>query len=30
MEIIRENQRRFQKKWGHLRPEDLDPAAGRT
>jgi GT2 family glycosyltransferase len=25
MEIIRENQRRFQRKWSHLRPEDLDP-----
>ena len=25
MEIIQENQRRFQKKWGHLRPEDLEP-----
>jgi len=25
MEIVRENQRRFREKWGHLKPEDLDP-----
>jgi len=30
MEIIRENQRRFQSKWSHLRPEDLDPAVVRA